>query len=228
VRAIVSDGKLVDRRGKDIGWKFPEFKPLPKGVTLDGEIVASTGIFEDISGRVHLKDKFTIGLVSKRNPAKFMVFDMVDFDDELSERRKQLEDWYRNNNRIYNWISLVSQYPFSDFNRLWTDVIDNRKEGLVMKFLHSNYEERRSSYWRKLKAFIEIVVDFKKWEEHPKGITIETDDGRRVVVNGWQADEVRKQIQKNGSALCEIQYLPQKNSNAWRFPSFRNLLDGGR
>ena len=75
-----------------------------------------------------------------------------------------------------------------------------------------------------MKNFKETTAVFTKCEDHPRGITIETADGRRVVVNGAQAASVKQLIEQNGSVTAEIQHLPQKDSNAWRFPSFRGVI----
>lgn len=78
-----------------------------------------------------------------------------------------------------------------------------------------------------MKVWKEVVVEFTKYEENPRGITIETADGRRVVVNGAQAAELIKRFKKDGRIQAEIQYLPQKDSDSWRFPSFHRRCEDG-
>lgn len=237
VRASICNGRLYNRRGKDITHKFPEFIGIEhiKG-EYDGEVIARTEEFNDTASRIHTKDKFKIKLLAKTKPAKFVCFDCVDpgklqdnglrrylADQSLKHRRHVMEtelEW----RSITPWFELAPQLHGSKFDEAWQDIIDNEREGLIIKNTSSIYEfGRRSPSWYKVKAWEETIATFTTYEEHPKGITIETSDGRRVVVNGEQADDVRKEFTKHGSIEAEIQYLPQKDSNAWRFPSFRRL-----
>ena len=226
VRAYIEDGKIFNRRGQEITKQFPEFTGVADfKMSYDGEIVAQSGIFADVSGRVHMKDKFLIGLRAKASPAKFMLFDVVGDgyqQQPLTARREVLE---KTNYKNYPWITLAEQFPATDIEEKWGEVIASQQEGLVMKQKDAAYQEgKRSPDWLKVKAWEEAVATFTKFEEHPKGITIETADGRRVVVNGAQADEVKEAIKTKGSVKAEIQHLPQENENAWRFPSFRGLV----
>jgi hypothetical protein len=75
-----------------------------------------------------------------------------------------------------------------------------------------------------VKLFIEVEHTFTKFEENSHGVTIEDDDGRRVVVNGRKAVDVKEAFAKHGTVKAEIQFLPQSKSTAWRFPSFRGIV----
>lgn len=221
VRAYIENGKLYDRREQEITKKFPEFVGLEKlkGV-FDGEIIAQNGQFNDVSGRMHMKDKFQISLIAKKNPAKLVVFDMPSGLGTLEQRRNILCEV-----ALPEWAELAEQHEATEekFEELWNKVIEDTAEGLVMKYKHGNYEfGKRSDNWYKIKAFVETVALFTKYEENSHGITIETPDGRRVVVNGEQAIAVKNAIDSKGEVACEIQFLPQLNSEAWRFPSFRS------
>lgn len=220
VRAYIENGKLFDRRQVEITARFPEFVGLNKlQDCMDGEIIAQSGEFNDISGRMHLKDKFLISLASKKSPAIFVVFDLPNEVGALEQRRKVLDSLV-----LPSWAqqSFHKQMTVQEFDELWSALCQQGREGVILKRLVSDYEfGKRSSEWKKVKAFIEIEATFTKYEEHPRGITLETSDGRRVVVNGAQADEVRETLKRTGAVRAEIQYLPQNNSDAWRFPSFR-------
>lgn len=222
VRAYIEDGKLYDRRSVDITKKFPEFEGLEKlKGTFDGEIIAQNGQFNDVSGRMHMKDKFQISLIAKKNPAKLIVFDMPSVRGNLEQRRDILCSVV-----LPQWATVAEQYEATEenFTKLWNKVIADTAEGLVLKYKDSEYEfGKRSNAWLKCKAFKETIALFTKYEVTPRGLTIETPDGRRVVVNGEQAVAVQKAIDNNGEAACEIQFLPQLDSEAWRFPSFRGL-----
>lgn len=246
VRAVVCGGRIYDRRGKEITEKFPELKGFADevrdvtsaGIVLDGEIVAVTGEFDDTASRIHLKDKLFIRIASEVNPCKFVVFDCLNYKDDVPNRRKYTMrkgeqagvmilsrnvtyDRWEHNDRWENTVESIENGEPKDMLEL---AMKEGWEGIVLKRKDSNYECRRSQNWRKVKLFKEVEHTFTKFEEHPKGITIEDGDGRRVVVNGRQADEVKKELQEKGTVRAEIQFLPQKESTAWRFPSFRGIV----
>lgn len=239
VRAYVVRKKLYNRRGKDITHLFPELQlfvsKVPKSVLLDGEIIAKSKVFEDMSGRMHMKDKLFINLSAKNNPCTFVIFDC----SKVYGRSVDLTQFY-----TYSKTSFAAQFlqdVLGEATR-WGDELnvvfaeryspqeglekakEEGWEGIVLKKSFSKYVCGRSDDWRKVKLFEEVQHSFSSYESHPKGITIESDDGRRVVVNGSQAKEVKKEIDDNGVVVAEIQHLPQRNSNAWRFPSFRGIV----
>jgi ATP-dependent DNA ligase len=226
VRAYIEDGKLYDRRGKEMTQQFPEFEGLKEfKMSFDGEIVAQSGKFNDISGRVHLRDRFLIRLQAKRSPAKFMVFDVVGAgyaQQSLDGRREVLEKMDFSG---FPWMVLARQYPGSDFATRWNDVLEHGKEGLVLKRRAASYQfGKRAADWLKLKAWEETTATFTKLEVHPKGVRLETEDGHSVNVNGVQAEEVIARFRRDGVVLGEVQYLPQRESSAWRFPSWRGVV----
>lgn len=227
VRATCIDGKFYDRRGKEITHLFPEFShgEKLKGYVFDGEIIGDT--FEDVAGRVHLKDKFKIQLSSKKSPATYVAFDMLMKAERnmsnlgLGSRRELLEKCEVD--MLFPWFQIAERIPLSDFDERYKWAQENKDEGFVVK-LDSFYQFKRTSSWLKLKLFQEVSHIFTKYDEHPRGVRLEDDEGRSVNVNGIQAVEVKKQIDENGKVEVEVQFLPQKNSDAWRFPSFKRIV----
>jgi len=219
IRAFCTEKGIFDRRGNEITSKFPEFVP-PFPNNIDGEIVAQSGIFEDVSGRIHMKDKFLIGVHAKKSPAIFMAFDKVDDKPwvSLKARREALDKAV-----LPVWMHKSKVYK--DFNEAWSEVEAKGYEGLVIKDPDSLYVHKRSHAWKKCKAFEETTAMFTKLETHNRGVRLETADGKSVNVNGVQAKKVKELFDKNGSVECEVQFLPQQNSAAWRFPSFRKLIE---
>lgn len=232
VRGMIVDGRLYDRRGKDITERFPEFKGIEKmqGV-FDGELICKTGDFGDIQSRMHLRDKFLLRLAQEKTPAFFVMFDALSSAKDwtlLEERKKRLVA-FKDSGMLPSWV-MVLPFWASDvvgFDASWGKVQQEGWEGLVIKNPDSIYGQRRSKSWLKVKAFLETKAEFTMYEDHPRGITITTADGRRVVVNGAMAPKVKHAIIKNGKASCEIQYMKSalEGSDAWRFPSFRGLVD---
>lgn len=220
VRGYIEGGQLFDRRGANITHKFPEFTGLGtiKG-TIDGEIVARTGKFNDVSGRVHLKDAFVIKLAAQKAPAAFVAFDIVT-PDVLEVRRRTLLQAAQT---FPEWLTVTPQFPASEFPQLWGAILKAGDEGLMAKKKGTLYEHRRSSSWRKVKNFYECTAVFTKMDKHTHGVRLETSDGKSVNVNGVQAIEVERIFNALGEVSGEIQYMVQLESDAWRFPSWRGL-----
>ena len=136
VRAYIEDGQLYDRRGKEITKQFPEFVGLSaiKG-TFDGEIVSQSGEFNDISGRVHLRDRFIISLSAKKSPAIFVVFDAV-MEGTIEQRRSAIEKV-----KLWDSFGWCHQVPtFLTFEEGWSKVQACGWEGLVLKRFGSTYQ----------------------------------------------------------------------------------------
>ena len=149
-----------------------------------------------------------------------MVFDVLIKGYPLWARKEKLYKLAA----MFPWLVVVDESH--DIERRWKDVLDHQGEGIVVKKMGSLYEEGvRSKSWIKVKAWKEVVAEFVKLDEHPRGVRLETADGRAVNVNGGDAEEVRRIFREKGSVVCEVQYLPQQDSEAWRFPSFRGVKE---
>ena len=224
IRAYVKNKRLYDRRGKDITEKFPELEVSKLDEDIDGEIVAQSKEFSDVSGRVHLKDRFTIKLASKKNPVLFVCFDFYGASSlPLYERRRKLEELkFASPNFVLTW-----QRPVFELLTIWGEVLARGEEGLVLKEVDSPYVFSRSASWRKLKAFEETIWPFQGLEEHPRGVTLRSTDGRSVNINGKDAVRAKEIFKKEGCVGAHVQYLPQRTSGAWRFPSFRGFVEEG-
>jgi ATP-dependent DNA ligase len=224
VRAYIENGRLYDRRNKDITKQFPEFVNLKKmtNQVIDGEIVAASLIFNDVVGRMHMRDKFMIRLQSERSPAMFIAFDMVRPSMTLADRKQLLMEFGLSSycRETFPWLLML--FKEDSFADGWRRVEENEWEGLVIKRLDAFYQEgKRSPDCLKVKAFQEATATFVKMDIHPKGCRLETADGRSVNVNGAQAEEVIRIFREKGEVIGEVQYLPQSGSEAWRFPSWR-------
>lgn len=226
VRAYITNGKLYDRRNQEITKQFPEFTELSrfdKDVVIDGEIVAASGVFEDISGRMHLRDAFKIRMSAKMYPAIFIAFDVTYAGDTRTqkERNEALELVALLAKHLY-WFQ--KKHVFTDFDQAWQMAEDNNWEGLVLKRLSGKYQLGvRSPDCRKLKRWKEETVEFTDYEVNPRGITLSNAKGQRVALNGKQAQEIVKLIKEKGVVVVEVQYLPQA-SGVWRMPSFRKII----
>lgn len=231
IRAYVCMGKMYSRRGDDITAKFPEFAEFIKsttrktaefGMVFDGEIVADTGEFNDVAGRIHLRDKLFIKIASISNPCTFKVFDAIrgDASTEVWTTRDATM-------RIRFALKECDNVEPIDSPSLPSDLLKKAKaegwEGIVLKKKKSLYYTGRSMDWRKVKLFKEAQHSFTSYVDHPKGVLLQ-DGERKVNVNGKEAEVVRNLINNKGKVVVEVQFLPQNNNDKWRFPSFRGIV----
>lgn len=145
--------KLVGRSGEDYTNAFPEvvdgLKLYQHDFLPDGEMCAASGNFGDISGRVHLRDRFKIALRAKVNPAVYHMFDVLEMDGRdllklpLRERKPLLESLGETER-----VKIVRSTPLEELVRL---VNAQRLEGIVAKDLDSPYEFCRSPRWLKFR-----------------------------------------------------------------------------
>jgi bifunctional non-homologous end joining protein LigD len=152
----------LNRRGIFFEWRYPEFKEIwkdvnAKKVVLDGELV----IFEKgkpefylLEEREHVGDRTRIELLSKINPATYVVFDILFLDGEdltqkpLIERKKILENVVKESERV-----LLSTYVVGKGRRFFQEVKAKGLEGIMAKRLSSSYQiGKRSKDWLKIKA----------------------------------------------------------------------------
>ena len=226
-RGYIKDKRLYNRRGEDITEKFPEFADGLQSMNgvFDGELLTTSGEFGDIQGRMHMKDKFLISVLVKKSPARFVLFDVLDSEEDdtpLIDRKKWIAKLV-DTGVLPSWVMPLRWS--SDFDDMWRQVEENGWEGVVIKKANSRYENRRSNSWVKVKSWCETDAEFVKFEEHTHGITIETADGRRININGALAPPVKHKLIKDGKVTCEVQYMKSAlaGSDAWRFASYRGM-----
>lgn len=235
VRMLVENKKvsLFNRHGKDVTLVYPEFKgevDLPD-CFLDGEmcVLDDKGISQfntGISFRTHCKDANTIRSASEAHPVTYVVFDMLKRDNKdlrgfpLSARRKWLEEL---NLGKLKYFKLIEQSK--DIVGLWNMITSAGGEGIILKDNNAPYfEGKRSPRWLKVKNIKEVDLVFTKFEEHAKGITIESDGGIRVTCNGAQSEEVKRALVKNSFVKVTIRHLGETEAHKFRQPTFMKMV----
>ena len=158
-----NDIELINRRGKDITYRYPELLDIvkyikPESCVLDAELVVldkdGKVNFNLLQQREQIDNKFLIQLRSKQFPATLFVFDILEkdgttlVDKPLKERKKELEKSIKNSS-----IITVCPYTFNG-KELWEKVKELGMEGVMAKDLSSKYEQgKRSWSWLKIKNF---------------------------------------------------------------------------
>lgn len=223
VRATIESGRLYDRRGKDITDRFPEFVGLEQmSGFFDGEIIAED--FARVAGRMHLRDKAKQRLLARLYPCKFVWWtrwvSIPPSQETIEGDREWAEVWAE----APSWIQRAERgHP----EEMWRRAEEEGWEGIVVKCRCAYHPGVRQYGWQKIKRFVEEIHRFSKIEETPTGVVLEDEEGHRVAVNGAEAKGMQEEMRAKGEVLAQVQYLPQKGSPAWRFPSYRGRAHEG-
>jgi len=215
-----------------VNFKYPalvkELEKLSPGI-YDGELcVLDKNGFTDfgaMQSRAHATNKRKIQINEQKYPVTFMTFDMLQDDGEsikteyLVDRKKKLEEKLRLL-PLGSAIKLVPFYPAPDaLERLYGSI-----EGVVIKGMYSVYEEgKRTGAWRKKRFNKEKTVKVVGFEEYtrdgrPAGITLITDDNKRINLPGMvRAQKTKDIIENEGHAMVDIIYYDE-TEDGYRFP----------
>ena len=172
--ATPTEVKLVTRNGKDKAQQFPEIVAALRKLAartrrlllLDGEIIAlvdgEPARFQELQGRMHVKESQMIERHSASTPAAFILFDiLMDGDDILirepwSERRARLVKVV--GKRASTQLRVTASVE-GDGKKMLEKARRHAWEGIIAKRVDSRYEPgKRSHDWLKLK--IEFRQEF--------------------------------------------------------------------
>jgi DNA ligase D-like protein (predicted ligase) len=144
-RALYIDGKLMNRRGRNIRYRYPEFSTLKieKDSIIDGEVVVynDKGLpdFSLLQSREQTTNELRIEILSKQYPATYVVFDCLrykgkDITEEPVEVR--LEILTRSIHEDRNLQKIVNT---EDGMWLWEKMKKLGTEGVMAKKKGSSY-----------------------------------------------------------------------------------------
>jgi len=201
-----TDVKLITRNGKDKAAQFPEVVAALKKLAsqtkrsflLDGEIVAlidgKPARFQELQGRMHVKEPRTIERLSTSTPAAIVLFDiLVDGDDALitkpwTERRARLLKLVGKRTAPHLWVTESIE---GDGKKMLDRARRQGWEGIIAKRMDSIYEPgKRPRSWLKLKIEFreEFVVggytDPRNAREHIGALLLGYFDKNRFIYVG--------------------------------------------
>jgi bifunctional non-homologous end joining protein LigD len=154
--------RFLNRRGFWFEDRYPEMKDLWQDVDaekaiLDGELVVfkeGKPDFYLLAEREHVGEKTRAEILSKINPATYVVFDILHLDGKdlvdlpLIKRKKILEKIVRESERV-----LISVFVVGEGRKFFEEVKAKELEGVMAKKLNSTYQiGKRSKDWLKIKV----------------------------------------------------------------------------
>ena len=225
---------MLNRRGalkEDVYIELKEeMATLNFDFIIDGEVCSTNGLFNDLQRRALLRNTAEIQKRRETIPIIFHIFDIIELNGEnktmlpLMERKKLLTD---NFGKLTPNLITAELTPYvegeENINALWSKIVNEKKEGIVLKLKDGVYVFKRSNNWVKLKTWETVDLKMTKYTINNAGIRLENDNGDAVQCSGFQADGVKKQMDELGYAIVEVQFLEKTNDKRLRFPSFKCL-----
>ncbi len=149
---------VQSRNGKDITFLYPELESIKKivnkNVIFDGEIICESDgkpSFKKIQTRSHLKDKNKIKKEMINNPVKFIVFDILYENKDLTNlnllKRKEILNKYRDTD-----VFIKSKFIKEKGVELFKKIKKLKLEGIVAKNVNGKYHiNKRTDDFIKIK-----------------------------------------------------------------------------
>lgn len=187
---IFKDGediKLVNRRGVNIAYRYPEIRPISnikaEKAVLDGELVVfdkkGRPNFYLLAEREHIDSRFKIKIRSKLFPATLVIFDILSIDEKdlthkpLHERKGLIKKYVVEDERI-------KICPWTENGKkLWRNVCKLGLEGVMAKAIDSPYVFERSDYWLKIKRLQTLDAVIAGWTSDKRDIS-------SLIVGGYK------------------------------------------
>ncbi|UZE94248.1 MAG: hypothetical protein IB618_01605 [Candidatus Pacearchaeota archaeon] len=150
-----NDIELVNRKGRDIIFKYPELLEIPRNINCKDCVLDAVLTILNKEGkpnhsslqyREQLNHPLAINSKSRTVPATLFVFDILEKDDQtlvnksLGERKRILGEIITNS----PFISLASHT--TNGKELWKQIQERELSGMIAKELSSIYEQGKRSW----------------------------------------------------------------------------------
>lgn len=224
---MVEQGRMYNRKGRDVTFQFPEVHVDPSLVLVGELVIMKQGIsqFHWMQKR-NVDNPKEIRLRSMTYPATLVVFDVLEVSGQdiskepLSKRRDVLNSL--ESTGLLNAHGYVAGFwgcPPEKVNDYLELMRAQNAEGIMVKDLDAPYRSGRGRAWQKLKAWKDDDYDVLSFEVTDKGgfVVWVVNKGykQKVVVNDAK---LVGQIQRGEVRRLKIRFLEEEPSGALRQP----------
>jgi len=254
------DGEFFSRSGKPLNASeelkqevrffysmWAEHWGTKAGVVIDGELVASEGLFNDVVGDVHRKSVGDTMALKVIDLIPSDEFDKGQSEKAYTERREMLEQFLLLYKDKFPRISIIERWPVTSVSaafELAHELIDQGHEGIILKDPNGRWANKRTSAWLKVKDIntADLVVtsvapgeEGKEFEHCMGSAFVNFDsvdkDGNPVTVEvsvggGWKLSEREHYWQHPGDLigqLIEVEYHMLTPDGSMRHPRFKQI-----
>ncbi len=198
--------RLINRRHRDITYRYPELKEIWKNIKedsiIDGELIVldknHRPSFNLLQKREQIENKTEIELRSRSFPATIFVFDVLGSGNKklinlpFSERKKILKKQIKPSSRI-----ILTPYT-RDGNALWKKIKKIRMEGVMAKRIDSRYlSGKRTNAWLKiknLKTLDAIVIGYTQEKREISALVLAAYHNKKLIYIGRVASGLNEKI----------------------------------
>jgi DNA ligase D-like protein (predicted ligase) len=222
--------KFINRRERNITFRYPELAGLPKQVkakscVLDGEIILfdkkGRPDFHQLATREQTSNKTRIDILSKTMPATYVIFDILELNGKsllsrpLLERKKLLKQTVKESDFV-----LLLDWVDTEGKKFFGAVKKEGLEGIIAKKKDSSYEAgMRSRKWLKIKAtktIDSIIIGFTEGAGRRAdtfgALVLGLYDQKKLhhigrVGTGWteqELRELRQELEKHVTKNCPV------------------------
>ncbi len=212
--------RLVNRRGKNITYRYPElddiWKNIKENCVLDGELVILNKKhlpdFNLLQSREQIENRTQIKLRSMEIPATIFVFDILSLKGKslmkipLMERKKVLS-------KVVEISPMISLTPYTRKGKaLWKRVQRLKMEGVMAKRTDGEYlPGRRTDSWLKIKnnkTLDAIVIGYTREKRAISALALAAYKNKKLVYIGRVAAGLDEKIIKSLSEELHPAKLP--------------------
>ena len=208
-----------------------DFEMDEKDIIIDGEMIT---IDEDFQNQMT-----QVRRLKNADPSIFLfkIFDFIGPNITFEEKTEYMENILHpilKKNSVSKTMILPHHifYSKAEFKKYFLNVVSIGGEGVVLKSRHSVYENKRSSYWCKVKNFFSgdfKVVGFTigtkgKNKGSLKALTIEYNGVKTDVGSGYSEKE-RKIFLKKQPKLIEVEYFTITKDGKLFHPTFQRVRE---
>ena len=242
--AMLIDGRIINRSGRDITNRFPEITKVNGPAVLLGElIIPDEQGLGDFSGGIQTRntdDEMKIRALSQQRPAMFVAFDILEVAGEditrlpARQRRLMLEAFYdfagaRSVGAMMQRHQLIKQEIVStkaEVKALLERERARHGEGIMLKDLSAPYVAKRGRNWMKVKTWQDREFKVEHSENTGVGdgfVIYIKNKGREQCVNMGD-HRMREHVRTHKDVTVEVKFLSEGEDGALRFPSVRRIV----
>lgn len=233
---------LTNRSERDHTVSYPDlvesFPLKSQGpITLDGEIVATSGSFEDVARRDKVTKLHDVARAMAKYPVQFIAFDLLESPDGTDMRRMP----YVDRRGVLDVLNIDNEHWSRSLRSDQIVMLDKVRElgleGVIAKRNDSVYVTGRSKSWLKFKnvhRITAIAIGYEPGEgsrEHFGAMFLALVDNGQIVQVGRvgtgfsNADthECKKLLDEHRPFVVEIEAANVTQSNQLRFPVYKGI-----
>lgn len=223
VRALWNGYRLTTRTGSEIHAPESFVASLPVGVSLDGELWAGRGTFQQVSGAYRRIDQ------AAWKPIRYAVFDAPEASGGFEKRQQLLREVLAGSTGPAFVLEQRRCGSRDELTAMLSDIVYGGGEGVMLREPGSAYEPKRSASLLKVKTFEDAEATVIGHEpgtgRNSSGVgalVARMQDGTVFRVSSGLTDSLRRKPPLVGTVFT-FKFQQMTDAGVPRFPSFLRI-----